>query len=206
MKAAISMLLIFVVWLLVGSAQANPYDDGVDAFMRKDYRKAYVLWLPLAKTGDPDAARNVGRLFHEGLGVERDYREAALWYDVAARKCNATAQNNLGLLYLNGQGVPKDPVTAFRLFEKSANQALPEDADAMANLGSMKSAGVGTQQNVIDAYKWYALFVSYTTNEQSKRRAKEYLTTIENKMSQPQKQEAQRRIAAFRKIRCVPEG
>lgn len=112
MKAAISLLLIFVVWLLVGSAQANPYDDGVDAFMRKDYRKAYVLWLPLAKAGDPDAARNVGRLFHEGLGVERDYREASVWYGVAARKCNATAQNNLALLY----GPPPVPAPARALW------------------------------------------------------------------------------------------
>ena len=36
----------------------DDYQDGEDAYKRKDYKTAYNLWLPLAEQGDADAQSN----------------------------------------------------------------------------------------------------------------------------------------------------
>ncbi len=179
------------------------FEEGVDAFMRGDYPRAANEWAPLAKSGDPDAARNLARLYHEGLGVRQDFSQARKLYQVAAKKCNATAQNNLGLLLLNGQGGEKDPVEAFRLFHSAANQGLPEDSDAMGNLGGLYLGGTGTQQNVVEAYKWYYLYMTYTTNGENRRKLQALLPQIEAQLSSVQKSEAIRRAQNFRPARCT---
>jgi len=47
------------------------FEDGVDAFNRGDYSRAAREWQPLANAGDADAARNLGRLYQQGLGCCR---------------------------------------------------------------------------------------------------------------------------------------
>jgi hypothetical protein len=180
------------------------FEDGVDAFNRGDYTRAAREWQPLANAGDADAARNLARLYHQGLGVNLDYYKARQWYRLAASKCNATAQNNLGLLMLNGQGGEKDPVGAFRLFEKAALQGLHSDSDAMGNLAGMYFTGTGTQPNVVEAYKWYLLYAEYTTDIKNKQKLLTIMPQIEKSLTITQKVEALRRVSSFQRIRCTP--
>jgi hypothetical protein len=181
------------------------FESGIDAFMRGDYLKAAREWRPLAEKGDADAARNLGFLYHQGLGVSQDFATARVWYGKAANKCNATAQNNLGLLLLNGQGGDKDPVRAFRLFEVAAKQGLHADADAMGNLGSMYLTGTGTQPNIIEAYKWYVLYREHTTDVSNRAKLNSTFPNIESQITATQKKEALRRAAEFKPQRCIPQ-
>lgn len=190
---------------VIGTASAN-FDDGVDAFKRGDYARAAKEWRPLASSGDADAARNLARLYHEGLGVKIDYSMARQWYQVAAKKCNATAQNNLGTLLVQGLGGDRDYVTAFRLFESAAMQGLHADADAMANLAGMYFTGTATQPNVIEAYKWYVLYSEYTIDVKGRQKIQTlYLPQVEKSLTATQKSEALRRASSFQKKRCSPQ-
>jgi TPR repeat protein len=65
---------------------ANEFNDGMDAFKRKDYKIAFEKWKPLAEQGHDDAQYKLGKLYREGLGVDPDYVEAYKWYYIVAKK------------------------------------------------------------------------------------------------------------------------
>ena len=195
------LLSLFISFPLIAFAT---FEDGVDAFNRGDYSRAAREWQPLANSGDSDAARNLARLYQQGLGVKTDLIKARQHYRLAAAKCNATAQNNLGLMMLNGHGGEKDLVGAFRFFEKAAKQGLHADADAMGNLAGMYFAGAGTQTNVIEAYKWYVLYGEYTTDVKNKQQLLSLLPQVEKSLTPTQKAEAIKRANSFQKTRCIP--
>jgi uncharacterized protein len=56
---------------------------------------------------DPIAQYRLGRLYLEGIGVEKDARQAARWFNLAAEKGNHASQALLGHLLLSGEGVPR---------------------------------------------------------------------------------------------------
>ena len=65
---------------------ANEFNDGMEAFKRKDYKIAFEKWKPLAEQGHDDAQYKLGKLYREGLGVDLDYVEAYKWYYIVAKK------------------------------------------------------------------------------------------------------------------------
>ena len=52
----------------------------------KNYEKAFSLFLPLAKSGNAEAARFVGLMKLTGKGTNKDINEARQWLSVAAQK------------------------------------------------------------------------------------------------------------------------
>ncbi|WP_254432530.1 SPOR domain-containing protein [Magnetospirillum sp. SS-4] len=76
--------------------------DGLAAFHEGYHKEAASRWERAAHFGDMDAARNLGHLYRQGLGVERDSHAALAWYRMAADADMPAAQYNLGMLYLNG--------------------------------------------------------------------------------------------------------
>jgi hypothetical protein len=76
--------------------------DGLAAFHEGFHKEAAVRWERAAHFGDGEAARNLGHLYRQGLGVEQDTAIAVAWYQVAADAGVASAQYNLGMVYLNG--------------------------------------------------------------------------------------------------------
>jgi TPR repeat protein len=58
------LLSLFISFPLIAFAT---FEDGVDAFNRGDYSRAAREWQPLANSGDSDAARNLARLYQQGL-------------------------------------------------------------------------------------------------------------------------------------------
>ena len=52
MKTKLTFLLALTfLFLFSGSVYGGDYQDGKDAYERKDYKTAYKLWLPLAEQG-----------------------------------------------------------------------------------------------------------------------------------------------------------
>jgi len=76
-------LVLFLV-SVVGCA--NEFNDGMDAFKRKDYKIAFEKWKPLAEQGHDDAQFKLGKMYREGLGVAQDYVKAYKWYYIVAKK------------------------------------------------------------------------------------------------------------------------
>lgn len=76
--------------------------DGLAAYHEGFYKEAAARWERATQYGDGEAARNLGHLYRQGLGVEQDAAIALAWYQVAADAGVVSAQYNLGMLYLKG--------------------------------------------------------------------------------------------------------
>ena len=73
--------------------QARKYYTGVG--MPQDFLKAYQLFLPLAKGGNPVAARFIGLMKLTGKGTSRDPAVAKEWLSLAAQRGDETAKRLL---------------------------------------------------------------------------------------------------------------
>ena len=89
------------------------FEDGVAAFYRGNYERAFAEFRWLAEQGHAPAQYRLGVMYDDGKGVRQDDAEAVKWYRRAAEQGHAPAQSALGVRYATGQGVPQDYVTAY---------------------------------------------------------------------------------------------
>jgi TPR repeat protein len=86
MKKSLTFLLALTfLFLFSGSSVvfADDFQDGLDAYDRKDYQEA-VKWFRLsAEQGDANAQSNLGKVYHNGQGVPQDYVLAHMWWNIA---------------------------------------------------------------------------------------------------------------------------
>jgi len=81
------MIRYFISLIAIIVFTANAYADysaGVDAYKKKDYRKAKEEFQILADQGNADAQIMLGYMFASGKGVLQDYIQAHLWFNLAA--------------------------------------------------------------------------------------------------------------------------
>jgi uncharacterized protein len=97
-----------------------------------------------ARTGDAEAQYNLGRIYHQGIGVKQNNTEAADWYRRAAEQGHGDAQNSLGLLL----------VADHRDYPGAAQQG---QVQAQRDLGKMYERGQGVMPDYVEAYKWLKL-------------------------------------------------
>jgi len=160
----------FAIALVLGaSAPALAgYQEGVDAYNKKDFQKALSEWLPLAEGGNPVAQNSVGALYNNGLGVLQDNAQAFVWYSKAAEQNFPLAMRNLANLYATGHGVAYDLPTARMWYSRAAvlgdsvsaeklktleammaNSRQALSPSASANLSSTQPARVGTNKQYV---------------------------------------------------------
>ncbi|CAA7611784.1 TPR repeat SEL1 subfamily [Candidatus Terasakiella magnetica] len=110
---------------------------GLAAFVEGHYDEARAAWERAAHFGDPEAARNLGHLYRQGLGGEADAAIALAWYQVAADAGVATAQYNLGMLYMKG-GPHLEPDRAQGLvwLTKAAEAGVPHARKELERLAA----------------------------------------------------------------------
>ena len=90
----LSLTFLFLFSGSVYGGDSSDYQDGKDAYDRKDYETAYKLILPLAKQQEGFDAYNKG-----------DYKKAyEVWLPLAMIG-DASAQYNLGVLHAEGNDV-----------------------------------------------------------------------------------------------------
>ena len=77
------------------AALASPvlanYQQGYIAYQEGRYTSAYIEFKSSADAGNASAQYMLGRLYHEGRGVDRDLVQAIAWYDLAAANGSAEA-------------------------------------------------------------------------------------------------------------------
>ena len=99
--------------------------DGLAAFHEGFYKEAAIRWERAAHFGDGEAARNLGHLYRQGLGVDQDVAAAVEWYQIASAAGVVSAEYNLGMVYLNGgPKVPTDRVKALHWLTKAADAGV----------------------------------------------------------------------------------
>jgi hypothetical protein len=199
-------LILFLSFLMAGSAIAEPFEDATNAYHSGDYETAYRLIKPLAEGGLPEAQLNLGLLYEKGQGVPQDYAEALKWnlkaaeqgnakalnwYRKAAEQGNAEAQFHLGRMYDERRGVPQNYAEAVKWYREAAEQGFVE---AQTNLGVMYFTGLGVRKDYVLAHMWFHLATSrYPPSEKSKRKRTEKFRDIAaSKMTPAQIAEAQR--------------
>ncbi len=102
---------------------------------------------------------NLGMLYEQGKGVKKDHPLAAKWHTRAAKAGLADAQFALGYLLEKGTASgtildTPDFVNAVHWYSRAANQGF---GPAQQNLAQLFMKGQGTTQDLVQAYKWFAL-------------------------------------------------
>ena len=82
------------------------YLNALEAYKIRDYKSAFLIWMPMAEQGFSYAQADIAGLFFNGWGVKKDLKKAFIWYKKAALNKNTYAQYMMGNLYWNGHGVP----------------------------------------------------------------------------------------------------
>jgi len=130
------------------------FAEGVKAYEAKEYKLAFDEWLPLARTNDPAAMRNIGHMYRRGFGVPQDYKKALTWYKRAATIGFDRAQANVAGMYLKGEGVSQDYKLAAKWFYLAAKQG---HVVSQYNLALLLENGLGVKQDETKALGWFNL-------------------------------------------------
>ena len=145
-------VLALIYFLIPSQTPEQIFTEANEYYEKKDYKKAFDLYLESAEQGYAPAQCNLGYMYDIGQGVSQDYAKAAEWYTKSAEQGYAPAQYNLGNMYYNGQGVSQDYAKAAEWYTKSAEQGY---AHAQCNLGNMYYNGQGVTQDYAKAAEWY---------------------------------------------------
>lgn len=147
-----------ILWLLIIGLlplfplQAEPLEEGVQAYQEGRWDEAFTIWLPLAEQGDKRAQLFLGEIYLTGRGVEADPEKARQWLQRSAEQGFAPAQFNLGNYYREGLGGPVDYEAAGRWWRLAAEQDF---LGAQYNLGYMYANGHGVERSESEARYWY---------------------------------------------------
>ena len=177
------LLVLTLLFLFSGSVYGDDFQDGEDAYERKDYKEAFRLFRLSAEQGDAEAQFNLGLMYYIGKGCPKDYKETVKWTRLSAEQGFAKAQHYLGEIYDRGQGVPQNYKEAVKWYRLSAEQGI---AFAQHDLGKMYSEGKGVLQDYVLAHMWFNL-----SNSNGFSYAERNRDRVENKMSKQQIEEAQ---------------
>ncbi len=113
-----------LVLALASPAEAG-FADGVAAYDRGDYARAFREFRKAAEHDDATAKAVLGHMYATGQGVERDMASAVKWYRRAAEQGVVSAQNTLAQLYAGGRGVAADYVRAHLWFAVAVRNYPP---------------------------------------------------------------------------------
>ena len=143
----LAALYVCAVLALAGSPAAagvGTLSEGIAAYERGDYPRAFAILDDLALDADPTALAKAGRMYELGQGTPKNVDEALRYYREGAALGNAEAQASLGHMYLNGTGVARDQSEGLRLMRQAAEQG---DGAAIYLLASVFLDGEGVEKD-----------------------------------------------------------
>ena len=146
--------------------EKNNFQDGMEAYLRRDYRTAFRIFKSLADQGQAMAQLQLGELYETGISVSKDYAEAAKWYRKASEQGEFRASEQLFKMYHEGRGVARNEAEAQKWAQKASEQksnravklllreAEQGKAYAQFKLGEM-AKGSNVPRDDLEALKWY---------------------------------------------------
>ncbi len=147
----LSLLFLASVFLFQ-TAFAATYEEGKQAYLHKDYKRALEILKPLAEQGNSQAQITMGLMYDYGHGVKKDSAQSIKWYRMAAEQGVPLVQHDLGVKYFQGHGVEQNYQEAAKWWEMSANAGI---ADSQFNLGLMYYRGIGIAKDYVKAAKLF---------------------------------------------------
>ena len=184
-KFIVLLTVAFLLLLTISSVMFHDdFQDGWSSYVKKDFKTAHKLWLPLAEEGNARAQFFMGYMYDLGFGVQKEDQEAVKWYRLAAEQGDSRAQFFMGFMLDFGSGVKEDDQEAVKWYRLAAKQGyalanaiiydlaekgvppalriLKADAEkgvaeAQNKLGVMYDLGSGVKEDDQEAVKWYRL-------------------------------------------------
>jgi len=80
------LLALTFLFLFSGSVYGDDFQDGYDAYLKQDYKKAVRLYRLSAEQGNALAQYSLGLMHQKGQGVPIDYVLAHMWVNLSASK------------------------------------------------------------------------------------------------------------------------
>jgi TonB family protein len=130
---------------------ASAADPATEAYGAGNYARAAELLKPRAEAGNERAQVLLGRMYLQGLGVDKNEARAMKLFHKAALYGGKLGEFELGRCYAEGTAIPQDFVEAARWYTRSAHQQVPE---AEFNLGQLYRRGVGVAPDAVLALAW----------------------------------------------------
>ncbi len=161
--------IAFCILLNPGLVIAD-YNEGLHAFLQKDYQAAIDQWSATELASSPDAQFALGVMYFRGIGVEQDQTKGTDYYLRAANLGFGSAQFNLGLAYYSGSGVDQDRNQSQYWWLQAATQDHPV---AQYNLAAILWSGNGVIQDQARAMHWFR-----KSRENGNRDAANFLLTL----------------------------
>ena len=118
------ILSIFIFFSVSGAFAQISKEDAIE------FKKAQ-FW---AEKGAVRSQFALGKMYSNGIGVQKNKAQAAKWYRLAAVQGYVKGQSSLGILYLTGSGVKKNEITAHAWIGVAAvnNKRYKESLKAIA--------------------------------------------------------------------------
>ncbi|MDA9300631.1 tetratricopeptide repeat protein [Amylibacter sp.] len=142
---------LFLVLFTLGNITFANDGSGMKAFESGEYKKAYEIWLPKAKDGDPDSQAGIGVLFNFGFDVPKNNNEAMKWYRLAAEQGQSDAQAMLGRMYYHGEGAAINIETAIKWYRLAMKQKNPLAHELLGELYNTQGMYDDAERILIEA-------------------------------------------------------
>ena len=78
------LLALTFLFLFSGSVYGDDFQDGYDAYLKQDYKKAVRLYRLSAEQGNALAQYSLGLMHQKGQGVPKDYVLAHMWWNISS--------------------------------------------------------------------------------------------------------------------------
>lgn len=109
-KIFLSFMLVCLL-LLQGCVAHNAYlyNQAIEYYSYAQYTRAFDLFAPLARGGDPNSQYALGYLYYYGLGTVEDQLKAEFWFNEAAMQGQPLAKRSLYLIDKNRARIESKP-------------------------------------------------------------------------------------------------
>ena len=160
-------ILLISFFLAFSSPAFAGFDEGKQAYDKKDWLTAIKELRPLAERGDDRAMILLANMYAGGYGVVPSHEESlALYKRAAIEKSNPQAMDAVGAAYVSATGVDQNLATALEWFHRSAKLGDQMGAFFYASIlvQGNKTAPNKIQPDPYAAYKWFKIAAANPQN------------------------------------------
>ncbi|WP_110644147.1 tetratricopeptide repeat protein [Salinicola sp. CPA57] len=168
--------------------------------VEKNYETARNYLKKSAGMGYSLSQRSLGYAYygHKYSEIaEADYKKALFWYECAAEQGDKTSALAIAEIYYLGRGVDKNNKKAFEWLLRSSKLEYGSPTASFASLAKFYEEGIGTDIDLVQAYKYYDLQGS--AGAEGKQR-------LSKQMTKEQIEEARRQSLEWQKEHNVRIG
>ena len=147
-----NVIVFCLLCLNVTIVQGSAADRCAHLFLADQRLAALQECLPLAQTGDRDAAFILARVYAKGVEGEPDWIKAVEWVKISAANGHPEAAYNLAIAFERGKGTPRDIAKAIEYYHLSAEAG---NGKAMRNLAALYEKGEFVSQDLAFAFELF---------------------------------------------------